>query len=150
MWKMEQLSFIELMEARIEIQDIIIRLAVQKGTEEDFIVLDNDIAKTKQHLEKDTNIDRKCTQSFYTLLANIADNRVFTMIVKALSETVLQSPPYTPDIIRVKEEFMKHLRTRNVAKASGVMHNHLVSLKVQVKQHVVTGNQKKKQENQHE
>ncbi|MBR9909266.1 MAG: FadR family transcriptional regulator [Gammaproteobacteria bacterium] len=134
MWQMDQLSFTDLMDARIEIQDIIIRLAVRKATERDFAVLDKDIARIKQHLKQDTHIDHKSTQHFYTLLANIAGNRVFTMIVKALSEIVPKSPPLTPDIIRVREGFMTHFRARDLPQASGILRDHLVCLKEQALQ----------------
>lgn len=136
MWKMDQVSFAELMDARIEIQDVIIRLVVQNAVEDDFVVLERDIARIKQHLEQDERIEHKSTQRFYGLLAEIAGNRVFTMMVKALSETVPQSPPLTPDIIRVRETFMKHLRARNLEQASSVMRNHLVQLKEQARQNI--------------
>ena len=135
MWQMDQLTFTELMDARIEIQDIIIRLVVQKAKEEDFAVLDKDVARIKQHLEHDDHIDHKSTQRFYALLANIAGNRVFTMMVKALSETVPQSPPLTSDIISIRVAFIKHLRTGDLAQASGIMRDHLVYLKEQAQQH---------------
>lgn len=138
MWQMDQLTFTELMDARIEIQDIIIRLVVQKAKEEDFAVLDKDVDRIKQHLEQDDHIDHKSTQRFYALLANIAGNRLFTMMVKALSETVPQSPPLTRDIIRIRVAFIKHLRASELEQASGVMRDHLVKLKEQVQQQLMS------------
>ncbi len=137
MWDMDQLSFSDLMAARIEIQDTIIRLAVERASEADIILLEQDVARTKAYLQQEAGrLDHKVTQHFYTLLAEIANNRVFTMIVKALSQMVPKSPPLNENIIQVREEFIRHLRARDLDSAGSIMRSHLQSLaaKASVKQ----------------
>lgn len=124
-----QFSYSELMIARIEIQDIIIRLASENATVDDLDLLDKDVVLTKQYLQQVVgDIDHKITQNFYSLLAEIANNRVFAIIVKALSYMVPQNPPLNMDIICVRETFICHLRGKDTESARRIMRNHLQSL----------------------
>lgn len=135
------LSLVELTEARIAIQEIVVRMVVKNATEADFKALEKDLRKTERDLSEGiANIDPSSTQGFYSILAEVTGNRVIVMIVKALSQMLYQAilllnPPFDFDIVNVRQQFITKLRARDADGAVEVMteyllflHNHIIAM----------------------
>tara|TARA_R110001606_G_scaffold232277_1_gene379797 strand:+ start:21624 stop:22340 length:717 start_codon:yes stop_codon:yes gene_type:complete len=134
------LSLRELTDARIEIQDIVVRLACAHASIADFDALSADIERTRHHLENGTaGTDPSATQLFYSLLAEATGNRVLVVIVKALSQIVYQAihPLHRPlnfDLVGVRTRFLDHMKTGDVEGARKIMRDYLEFLH----QHIVS------------
>ncbi|MBA27660.1 MAG: GntR family transcriptional regulator [Hyphomonadaceae bacterium] len=133
------LSLRELTDARIEIQDVVVRLACSHATQENLDALDADIQQPRQHLQQGTaGTDPSATQNFYSLLAEATGNRVLVVLVKALSQMVYQAihPLHRPlnfDLVSVRSRFVECMRSRDVEGAQQIMRNYLEFLH----QHIV-------------
>lgn len=131
MFSINRLSLEELTEIRIEVQDIVIRLAVQNRTDEDIAALTEDVRQTKQALSQSAFVSKpSITQNFYTLLAEATRNRVLVVLVKALSEMLYQSivrlnPPLNFDLVEVRTRLIDALKTRDEAQARAIMREYL-------------------------
>lgn len=134
MFDIGHVSIKEIMTARIEIMDTIVKFAAENGKESHFKALEADIKRTKRHMEDpDGSNDPLTTQEFYTVLAQATGNRIFVMMAKALSQLVykaLQSHPPRMDfdLVGMRTKFVAQLRARNVSAARKTMRDYLAFL----------------------
>lgn len=128
------LSFDELNQVRIEILDIVTRLAVHNHREVHLKALEKDVKRTEAHLRaSEIASDPAITQNFYALLAEATGNRLLVAIVKALSQFLYKalSPPYPPvslDLVVVRTQFLRSLALRDETRARAIMRDFLVRL----------------------
>lgn len=121
-------------EARILLTETAIRLACERGTEEDFAAIERDIDRADQ-LTAAGDFSRRGAYitEFYRVLAQATHNQVIVMLVETLSEltrTLLAAVSPTPrsDVIGVRRKVLQHLRERNADAAVQEMRAHLLRL----------------------
>lgn len=128
------LSLEDYTEARVCLQGEIIRLACERGTEEDFAALEANVAALDAAgpgigVEERTRL----TQEFYALLAGATKNRALAVIMTAFTEPLsfyLQriGPDRSWDVAASRAEFLAHLRRREVDAAIAEMVGHMQRL----------------------
>ncbi|SAL68687.1 GntR family transcriptional regulator [Caballeronia udeis] len=126
-----RVSLSEIAEARILIQETIVRLAVHRATDEDIEALEENVRQTAEFVaQKDFEARMEASLEFYRLLALCTGNQLLVIINDALA-TILR--PYVMyvvksfgyDIVRHRRRFLKHLKDRNESKAVGEITSHL-------------------------
>lgn len=119
----------ELTEARIALQDVIVRLACQRATEDDLDRLEAITRKTMDARDVQTRF--ACAVEFYDALARATGNRMFGVLVASLSNIFsefVNSPGYgtlQESLIQSRLKLMKHLRARDEDAAAAEMRDHL-------------------------
>ena len=119
----------ELTEARILIQHDIVRLACERGTEADFAELEAIAERTKA----ETSLEARyaCAVDYYAVLARATGNRIFGILVNALSgilQEFVQGPDYDllqEQLISTRFALVRHLRARDADAATAEMRKHL-------------------------
>lgn len=125
-------SLDELTEARLAIQDIIVRLACERGTDEDFDKLEAIAHRTRE----ETSIEARyeCAVAYYAVLARATGNRMFGVFVDSLSgvlQKFVHGPGYETlqaSLMETRFRLVKHLRARDVEGAAAEMRKHLERL----------------------
>jgi GntR family transcriptional regulator, transcriptional repressor for pyruvate dehydrogenase complex len=129
-----RLSFASLTEARVLIQDSVIRLACQRASLEDFEALEKNILRTEELTQAGRLKERAdCAMEFYQLLATAARNEVLSIIVEAFSEIVRTflvraGPSPHTDLLLSRRRLLKHLKSRDEDKAVKEMTRYLEGL----------------------
>jgi GntR family transcriptional regulator, transcriptional repressor for pyruvate dehydrogenase complex len=132
-----EITLDELTEARIALQDVIIRLACERATEADFVELEAIAEKTKAVNDVDQRY--QCAVQYYAVLARSTRNRIFGTFVESLSAILhkfVQGPGYETlqeSLIRSRLKLVKHLRARDVDGALLEMRKHLERVHVHVR-----------------
>lgn len=128
------LSLQEFTEARVCLQKEIIRLACERGTEEDFAALEDNIERT-QRIDIQTHLDERTelTQEFYELLARATGNRAMSVLMSALTIPLAYylkriGNDRTWDVAASRRKFVGHLRERDVDAAVAEMESHMERL----------------------
>jgi DNA-binding FadR family transcriptional regulator len=119
----------ELTEARIAIQDIVVRLACERGTEEDFAELEAIAERTR----KETSVEARyeCATDYYRVLARATRNRMFGIFVDSLSGILhefVRGPGYETlqaTLIDSRFRLVRLLRAGDADGASAEMRKHL-------------------------
>ena len=122
----------ELTEARLLVQELIVRLACQRATDDQIRALEKVVDRTEAATRLgriddrlDANID------FYKVLASMTGNKVCVLLIDSLS-TILQqflvqsaatSP--LPGLVQSRRRFLKHLAARDPKSACLEMSRHL-------------------------
>jgi GntR family transcriptional repressor for pyruvate dehydrogenase complex len=131
------ISVRELSEARINVLDLVVRLACVNARQRDFEALEANIARTDVATREGRLLDRvECSREFYNLLAESTGNKVIIMIVNSVTEIhmrfvyakVASSGAATPRLTDKRRQFLSALRARDVATASRLMRLHLESV----------------------
>jgi DNA-binding FadR family transcriptional regulator len=136
------ISVENLTEARVLLQDVIVRLACQRATEADFSALDKNVDLTERLTEERRFGDRLDTSmQFYQLLAAAAHNPVLSITVDATSIILLRilrilrlngvSKAQT-NLVEKRRAFMKKLRARDQDGAAAELKAHLISVHLQL------------------
>lgn len=147
-FRFEKTSLEELTAARLEIEKIVLKYAVENAEEDDVLALRKNLALAREKIEKDTIIIDENIQ-FHQILAKASKNNLFVIVVGAitatvrhcmsqissnlngsgheaeLSEQIIQSNKtlaYHEDIIAAVEE-------RNKEKATATLESHLLEVK---------------------
>jgi len=119
----------ELTEARIAVQDVIIRFACERATEDDFCDLEAIVARTKQVTSVDDRY--QCAVDFYDVLARSTRNRMFGIFVDSLSSILhefVRGPGYETlqeTLMASRARLIGHLRNRDADAATHEMRKHL-------------------------
>lgn len=127
--RMGSVTLAELTEARIAMQDLIIRLACERATEADFCDLEVIVERTKQVTSVDDRY--RCAVDFYDVLARATQNRIFGIFVDSLSSILhefVRGPGYETlqeTLIASRARLIKHLRNRDADAATEEMRKHL-------------------------
>jgi len=131
------ISVAELTEARVHIQDLVVRLACERATAADLDAIAANIDKTEQVTAAGEYLERvECSREFYRLLVAAAHNEVLTMMVRSVTEILMQFV-YTrvagggkpqPRLVEKRRAFLAALRARDAELATHLMRNHLASV----------------------
>jgi DNA-binding FadR family transcriptional regulator len=119
----------ELTEARIALQDLIIRLACERATEQDFSDLEAIVERTKRVTSVDDRY--RCAVDFYDVLARSTRNRIFGIFVDSLSSILhefVRGPGYETlqeTLMVSRVQLIRHLRNRDANAATLEMRKHL-------------------------
>jgi DNA-binding FadR family transcriptional regulator len=131
------ISVRELSEARINVLDLVVRLACVNARQRDFEALDANIERTDVATREGRLLDRvECSREFYNLLAESTGNKVIIMIVNSVTEIhmrfvyakVASSGAATPRLTDKRRQFLSALRARDVTTAARLMRVHLESV----------------------
>jgi DNA-binding FadR family transcriptional regulator len=131
------ISVRELSEARINVIDLVVRLACVNARQRDFEALEANIERTDVATREGRLLDRvECSREFYNLLAESTGNKVIAMIVSSVTEIhmrfvyakVASSGAATPRLTDKRRQFLSALRARDVATATRLMRVHTESV----------------------
>lgn len=123
------ISLGELTEARLALQDVIVRLACERATEADLVELEEIAERTKQ--ESSVEARYQCAVAYYRVLARATKNRIFGIFVDSLSSILhefVQGPDYETlqqSLIESRFKLVRHLRMKNAEAAVAEMRKHL-------------------------
>jgi DNA-binding FadR family transcriptional regulator len=127
-----EVSLDELTEARLAIQDIIVRLACERGSNADFDELEAIAERTREQTGVEARYE--CAVAFYAVLARATGNRIFGVFVDSLSAILhdfVQGPGYETlqkSLIASRFKLIRFLRARDAAGAATEMRKHLERL----------------------
>src|ERR1700756_728880 len=117
------ISVRELSEARINVIDLVVRLACLNARQRDFEALEANIERTDLATHEGRLLDRvECSREFYQLLAESTGNKVVAMITNSVTEIhmrfvyakVASSGAATPRLTDKRRQFLSALRARDV------------------------------------
>lgn len=131
------ISVQELSEGRIQILDLIVRLACERAQAADFQALEANIERADFDTREGRWLDRvECSREFYKLLAAATGNKVMAMIMESVTEIhmrfvyakVASSGVSMPQLVEKRRQFLSALRARDVSSAARLMRVHLESV----------------------
>jgi GntR family transcriptional regulator, transcriptional repressor for pyruvate dehydrogenase complex len=131
------ISVRELSEGRIQILDLIVRLACERAQAGDFQALEVNIERADFATREGRWLDRvECSREFYKLLAAATGNKVMAMIMESVTEIhmrfvyakVASSGVSMPQLVEKRRQFLSALRARDVSSATRLMRVHLESV----------------------
>jgi GntR family transcriptional regulator, transcriptional repressor for pyruvate dehydrogenase complex len=137
MLSLGSISVAELTETRVHILDLVVRLACERAVRADLDALAANIDRTEQVTVAGQYLERvECSREFYRLLVAAAHNQVLAMIVRSITEILMQFV-YTrvagggkpqPKLVEKRRAFLAALRERDADLATRLMRNHLASV----------------------
>ncbi len=142
MLSLGSISIDELTEARVHIQDLVVRLVCARATNADFDALEANISHTEQMTAAGQFLDRvECSREFYSLLAAATRNQVLSMMVHSLTEILMKfiyarvaaGGTPQPRLVEKRRDFLAALRARDTVRATRLMTAHLKSVHVLLK-----------------
>lgn len=128
------ISLNDMTEARVLIQEAIVRLACKRATAADFAALEADIDRTEELTNQGRLRERlDYSINFYKVLAQTTKNRVMIITIDALTSilrmVINQVGPHPRlDLVESRRKFLKHLRARDADAAVAEMTDHLTKL----------------------
>jgi GntR family transcriptional regulator, transcriptional repressor for pyruvate dehydrogenase complex len=137
------ISVRELSQARIDVLDLVVRLACTHARQQDFEALEGNIERTELATREGRLLDRvECSREFYKLLAASTGNKVIAMITDSVTEIhmrfvyakVVSSGVAMPRLSEKRRQFLVALRARNVSSATRLMRSHLDSVQRMLEQ----------------
>jgi GntR family transcriptional regulator, transcriptional repressor for pyruvate dehydrogenase complex len=137
------ISVRELSEARIDVLDLVVRLACANAKSTDFEALEANVERTELATREGRLLDRvECSRDFYRLLAVATGNRVIAMILDSVTEIhmrfvyakVVSSGVAMPRLAEKRRQFLVALRARNPSSAVRLMRTHLESVQRMLEQ----------------
>jgi len=121
-------------EARVCLQREVVRLACDRATEEDFKVLEENVAKTAALRSPEGLMQRtELTLEFYSLLAAATGNKVLCALMSAITDPLRDyitrlGPDRSWDVAASRSKFLEHLRARDSESAVAEMVSHMTRL----------------------
>jgi len=137
------ISVRELSEARINVLDLVVRLACANARQADFEALEANIERTELATREGRLLDRvECSREFYRLLAASTGNKVIAMIMDSVTEIhmrfvyakVVSSGVAMPRLAERRRQLLAALRARNIPAATRLMRTHLDSVQRMLEQ----------------
>lgn len=137
------ISVRELSEARIDVLDLVVRLACANAKQADFEALEGNIERTELATREGRLLDRvECSRDFYRLLAVATGNKVIAMILDSVTEIhmrfvyakVVSSGVAMARLVEKRRQFLAALRERNASTAARLMRTHLESVQRMLEQ----------------
>lgn len=123
-----RVSLAGLAEARRLINKMVIELACERATEEDFAGMERNIAE----IENTEDLQRRADEGvrFFGLIARATRNEVLTMLVDSLSDIIRYVIEQTgrkarPELVPVRRRILKALRARDAKAAAKGMDEYL-------------------------
>lgn len=124
----------DLTEARILIEDVIVRLACERATKEDFEAIARDVQRVEE-LTRSGKIGDKIEDNvvFYELLARATHNQTLVLISQSLSRVVyhivlLIGPGPLNDLAEVRRQFLDRFTKRDARGAAKILSEHFLRL----------------------
>lgn len=134
MFSLGSISVAELAETRVHVQDLVMRLACERATEEDFAALESNIDRTEVMTAEGRFLERvEMSREFYRLLGSSTRNAVVAMIVHSVTEILMQfvnqrvaaGGKPQPNLVARRREILSALRARDATRACELMRKHL-------------------------
>jgi DNA-binding GntR family transcriptional regulator len=134
-----------LTEARLHIQDLVVRLACERATRHDLAALNANVDRTEVVTRAGDFLTRvECSREFYRLLAAATRNPVLSMVVASMTAVLMQfvydrvaaGGKPQPRLVEKRREFLDALAARDAARATALMRNHLGSVHRLLKENV--------------
>lgn len=131
------ISIRELSEARVEILELVVRLACRHARQADFDALQRNVALTEIATREGRLLERvEYSREFYRLLAAATGNKVIAMIVHSVTEIhmrfvyakVASSGVSLPRLVERRQALVDALRLRNDSEAVRLVRAHLASV----------------------
>jgi DNA-binding FadR family transcriptional regulator len=121
----------QLTEARVWLAEVVVRIACERATEQDFAALDANIEASSRAGEFE--VRAKHNRDFHVILARITRNPVMVITMEGIVEVFAQfiaqiGPSDNAFILPSRRRFMKHLRARDADAAVAEMTKALVRL----------------------
>jgi len=123
-----RVSLAGLAEARRLINGMVIELACERATEEDFAAIEQNIAE----IEKSEDLQQRADEGvrFFGLIARATRNEVLAMLVDSLSDIIRYVIDQTgrkarPELVPVRRRILKALRARDAKAAAKGMDEYL-------------------------
>jgi len=137
MFSLGSITVDELTEARLHIQELVVRLACARAADADFDALAANIDRTEEVTRSGDFLKRvECSREFYSLLAAATRNDVLSMMVASLTEILMKfvyarvasggNPQ--PRLVEKRRDFVAALRARDADTACRLMKSHLESV----------------------
>lgn len=129
-----RISLADLTEARVLIQESIVRLACARATEADYEALERDISEVEALTRSGHLRDRlSYSINFYKILANITKNQVMIILIDSVTYILRLvvnevGPDPKLDLAETRRAFMKCMRARDADGAVREMTAHLQRL----------------------
>ena len=137
MLSLGSISVVELTESRVHIQDLVVRLACERATRSDFDAIAVNIETTQAMTTESRYLERvECSREFYRLLVAAAHNQVLAMMVRSITEILMQfvyarvaeGGKPQPRLVEKRRAFLIALRARDAEEATRLMRLHLASV----------------------
>jgi GntR family transcriptional repressor for pyruvate dehydrogenase complex len=137
------ISVRELSEARVQILDVVVRLACANARQADLDAIEANIERTELATKEGRLLDRvECSREFYKLLAASSGNKVIAMIMDSVTEIhmrfvyakVASSGVAMAGLTEKRRKFLSALGGRNASLASRLMRTHLESVQRMLEQ----------------
>ena len=131
------ISIRELSDARIEILDLVVRLACKNARPADLDALQGNVDLTETATREGRLLERvEYSREFYGLLAAATGNKVIAMIVHSVTDIhmrfvyakVASSGVSLPKLIEKRQALLDAIRLRDAAEAARLMRAHLASV----------------------
>lgn len=128
------ISMDELTEARLHIQDTVVRLACDRATQADLDALAANVDRTEEVARSGDYLARiECSREFYRLLALASHNAALSLIVDSLTDILMKylrarvvaGVRLKPDLIQARRRFLALLSSREADAAALDMQRHL-------------------------
>jgi len=129
--RLGRVSLPQVAETRILIQEMVVRLAITRATQEDHEALQQNVEQLARFVEeKDFEARMEASQEFYRLLASATRNDLMVILNDALASIMRPYVSYVVktlnyDVVRHRRRFLKHFIERNEAKAVAELTGHL-------------------------
>lgn len=144
------ISIEDLTESRAIVQDAVIRLACQRGTVEDFDIIERNIEKTELLTQEGSLTERRARLlEYYRLLGRATHNSVMTLLVGGVTDLVLkllerdQTRPLAKTV-STQRRILAHLRRKEADQAAELMTTHLKKLHSYLQKSAKLRNEKSK------
>ena len=137
MLSLGSISVADLTEARVHIQDLVVRLACERAGEDDLDALQANIDRTERMTADGEYLARvECSREFYRLLGRSTHNPLLAMVVESVTEVLMQfvyarvaaGGKPQPRLVEKRRAFLEALRARDAAEATRLMRGHLESV----------------------
>jgi DNA-binding FadR family transcriptional regulator len=121
----------QLTEARMWLSEVVVRVASERATEEDFAALEANINASAKAVDFEERARRN--RAFHVILAQATRNPILVITMEGIVEVFAQfiaqiGPSDNAFILPSRRRFMKHLRARDAAAAMAEMTKALVRL----------------------
>jgi GntR family transcriptional regulator, transcriptional repressor for pyruvate dehydrogenase complex len=122
----------DLTEARVLITEVVVRLACERGTEQDFAAIEKDINRLEGAIargEAYKNLDT--ITHFYDLLAAATGNQMLRFLTHGIAQVLAgligrKHPAPIDDLVERRREILTRLRARDADTARKLLTNHLM------------------------
>lgn len=131
MMALKRISLRHLTEARVELMNVILKLACANADETDFALIEKNIEKTRvaiENKERDTQLELNA--EFYSIIAQATRNPIYTLLVAPISEVVRRfvkeaGVRATIEVVDTREELLRLMRARDTDGAIALLTEYL-------------------------